>query len=120
MIYHASYMDEETMDALEKNKHKHIVVPTLNWLYATLYETAPFGFNFSESEENGYKRELDSAIKGCKEMRQRGITVLPYAFYTYHILSSRKLLTSSLMIEGVTTVLPGRLMEPTRETWSTS
>lgn len=78
IIYHASYTDEETMDALEKNKHKHVVVPTINWLYATLYETAPFGFNFSESEQNGYKRELDAVIKGCKEMRQRGITVLPY------------------------------------------
>lgn len=114
-------MDEETMDALEKNKHKHVVVPTLNWLYATLYETAPFGFNFSESEQNGYKRELDAAIKGGKEMRQRGITVLPYdPFYTYHIVPPRSLLTCSLMIEVVTTVLPGRLMELTPETWSTS
>lgn len=113
-------MDEETMDALEKNKHKHVAVPTLNWLYATLYETAPFGFNFSESEQNGYKRELDAAIKGGKEMRQRGITVLPYVFYTYHIVPSRNVLTCSPIIEGVTTVLPGRLMEPTPETWSIS
>ena len=109
------------MDALEKNKHKHVIVPTINWLYATLYETAPFGFNFSESEQNGYKRELDAVIKGCKEMRQRGITVLPYVpFHTYHFVPARTSLTSPLMIEGVTTVLPGRLMEPTPETWSTS
>jgi len=78
VIYHASYMDEKTMDALEKNKHKHIVAPGLNWLYATLYDAAPFGISYSQAEKTGYKKELEAAIRGCKEMHERGITVLPY------------------------------------------
>jgi hypothetical protein len=35
VIYHASYIDDEGMDMLEKNKTKHIVAPGINWLVAT-------------------------------------------------------------------------------------
>lgn len=83
VIYHASYMDEETMDALEKNKHRHVVAPGLNWLYATLHDAAPFGISYSQAEETGYKKELEAAIRGCKEMHERGITVLPYEASQY-------------------------------------
>lgn len=72
-------MDEETMDALEMNKNRHVVAPTINWLYATLYDAAPFGLSLNKAEQNGYVKELESVILNCKEMRQRGITVLPYA-----------------------------------------
>jgi hypothetical protein len=67
------------MDELEKNKHRHMIAPGLNWLYATTYEAGPFGYSFDKAEKDGYKRELNIAIKACKEMHQRGITVLPYA-----------------------------------------
>lgn len=35
VIYHASYIDDEGMDMLEKRKHKHVVAPGINWLIAT-------------------------------------------------------------------------------------
>ncbi|QKX53692.1 uncharacterized protein TRUGW13939_00772 [Talaromyces rugulosus] len=83
IIYHGSYIDEATMDELEKNKHHHIVAPALNWLYATTYEAGPFGYSFNKAEQDGYKKELEIAIKACKEMHQRGITVLPGGDYGF-------------------------------------
>jgi hypothetical protein len=35
VIYHASYIDDEGMDMLEKKKDRHIVAPGINWLIAT-------------------------------------------------------------------------------------
>lgn len=35
VIYHASYIDDEGMDMLERKKSLHIVAPGLNWLIAT-------------------------------------------------------------------------------------
>ncbi|KXT02695.1 hypothetical protein AC579_3797 [Pseudocercospora musae] len=83
IIYHASWIDDEGMDMLEKNKHKHIVAPGLNWLYATVYEAGAFGYSFEKAEQVGYKKELEVAIKGLKEMHHRGITVLPGGDYGF-------------------------------------
>jgi hypothetical protein len=85
IIYHASWIDDEGMDMLEKNRHKHIVAPGINWLIATLYDSAAFGYSFEKAEQVGYKKELDVAIKGLKEMHRRGITVLPGGDYGYVI-----------------------------------
>ncbi|KAJ9228638.1 hypothetical protein DTO207G8_8333 [Paecilomyces variotii] len=83
IIYHGSYIDEPTMDELEKNKKHHVVAPALNWLYATTYEAGPFGYSFDKAEKAGYKKELDIAIRACKEMHERGITVLPGGDYGF-------------------------------------
>ena len=77
VIYHASYIDDEGMDMLEEKKHKHVVAPGINWLFATVYEAAPFGYSFEKAEQVGYMKELQIAIKALKEMHERGITVLP-------------------------------------------
>lgn len=83
IIYHASWIDEEGMDMLEKNKEKHIVAPGLNWLHATVYESGAFGYSFEKAESVGYKKELDVAVEGLKEMHRRGITVLPGGDYGF-------------------------------------
>ena len=83
IIYHASWIDDEGMDMLEKNKDKHIVAPGINWIIATLYDSAAFGYSFEKAEQVGYKKELDAAIKGLKEMHRRGITVLPGGDYGF-------------------------------------
>lgn len=85
IIYHASWIDDEGMDMLEKNKHKHIVAPGINWLIATLYDSAAFGYSFEKAEQVGYKKELDVAIIGLKEMHRRGITVLPGGMSTIEV-----------------------------------
>lgn len=83
IIYHASWIDDEGMDMLEKAKSKHIVAPGLNWLVATVYEAGAFGYSFEKAEQVGYKKELDQAIKVLREMHQRGITVLPGGDYGF-------------------------------------
>ncbi|KAK4575156.1 hypothetical protein LTR86_001008 [Recurvomyces mirabilis] len=83
IIYHASWIDEEGMELLDKAKDKHIVAPGLNWLVATVYEAGAFGYSFEKAEQVGYKKELEVAIKGLREMHERGITVLPGGDYGF-------------------------------------
>ncbi|KAG0638209.1 hypothetical protein HOY80DRAFT_923177 [Tuber brumale] len=83
VIFHASYIDDEGMDLLEKAKDRVVVVPALNWLYATLYEAAAFGYPQAAAEKAGYKTEFEAAIKGLKEMHRRGITILPGGDYGF-------------------------------------
>ena len=77
VIYHTSYIDDEGIEMLEKNKHKHVVAPAINWPWATVYEAAPFGYSFEKTEQVGYMKESQAAIKALKKMHERGITVLP-------------------------------------------
>lgn len=97
VIYHASFIDEEGqsvnchrrkvpwltlctnpgMDMLETRKHKHVVAPAINWLVNTLYGASAFGYATEKAEQVGYKKELDAAVRGLREMHRRGIVVLP-------------------------------------------
>ncbi|KAH8695457.1 5-carboxymethyl-2-hydroxymuconate isomerase [Talaromyces proteolyticus] len=83
VIYHASYIDDEGMDMLEKAKHKHVVAPAINWLYTTVHEAEPYGYTFEQAEKVGYKQELEVAIRALREMRRRGITILPGGDYGF-------------------------------------
>ncbi|KAH6696664.1 isoaspartyl dipeptidase-like protein [Leptodontidium sp. MPI-SDFR-AT-0119] len=83
VIYHASYIDDEGMDMLEAKKTKHVVAPGINWLIATLNDAAAFGYPKEKAEQVGYKKELDAAIRGLREMHKRGITVLPGGDYGF-------------------------------------
>ncbi|MFI6951423.1 amidohydrolase family protein [Streptomyces sp. NPDC050422] len=83
IIYHASYIDAEGMDMLEAKKDTVFVAPAINWLVATLYEAEAFGFPQEAAEAIGYKRELDCAIAGLREMHRRGIKVLPGGDYGF-------------------------------------
>ena len=65
------------MDMLEDKRGSHVVAPGINWLIATLHEAEAFGFPTSKAEQVGYKKELQSAIRGLREMHRRGIVVLP-------------------------------------------
>ncbi|KAM5350912.1 hypothetical protein ACJ41O_003635 [Fusarium nematophilum] len=84
VIYHGSYIDDEVgMDMLEREREKYVVVPAINWLYATTYEAAAFGYTYEAAEKAGYKRELDIAVAGLREMHRRGIVVLPGGDYGF-------------------------------------
>ena len=65
------------MDMLEDKKTSHVVAPGINWLIATLHEAEAFGFSTSKAEHVGYKKELQAAIRGLREMHRRGVVVLP-------------------------------------------
>lgn len=59
-------------------------MPGLNWLIATIYKAADFGYSFAQAEQAGYKAELDAAISALKEMHHnRMITVLPGGDYGF-------------------------------------
>ncbi|KAJ6598068.1 dipeptidase [Mycena vulgaris] len=74
IIYHASFISDAAMDALEAQKDP------INMLIATLQDAEPFGYTVSKAEAAGFKRELESAIAGLKEMHRRGIKT-PHGTY---------------------------------------
>lgn len=61
----------------QKNKSKHVVAPAINWLIATLQDTVMFGYSAEKAEEVGYQKELEAADRAMREMRRRGIVILP-------------------------------------------
>lgn len=83
VVYHASFTDEEGMDMLEAAKDWIFVAPAVNWLIATLYEAADFGYPPEAAEAAGYKRELEIATTAMIEMHRRGIKVLPGGDYGF-------------------------------------
>ncbi|TVY90382.1 Uncharacterized protein LAWI1_G002388 [Lachnellula willkommii] len=83
VIYHASYIDDEGMDMLEAQKTKHVVAPAINWLIGTLNDAEAFGYPKAKAEQVGYKRELDAAVAGLREMHRRGIPILPGGDYGF-------------------------------------
>ncbi|KAF5872552.1 putative isoaspartyl dipeptidase protein [Botrytis fragariae] len=83
VLYHASYIDEEGMDMLEAKKDKHIVAPGINWLIATLNDASEFGYSHEKASQVGYRKELEAAIHGLREMHKRGIVVLPGGDYGF-------------------------------------
>ena len=83
IIYHASFADEEGLDLLEARKNEIFVAPGLNWLWATLYEAAPFGYTTEAAKQHGYETELEAAVDGLKKMRKRGIRILPGGDYGF-------------------------------------
>ncbi|KAL8280245.1 hypothetical protein RQP46_007359 [Phenoliferia psychrophenolica] len=83
MIYHASFISEASMHALEAQKDRVFVAPALAWLYGTLEDAEAFGYPPTKAESVGYARELAIAVPGLKEMMKRGIRILPGGDYGF-------------------------------------
>lgn len=83
IVYHASFTDAEGQDMLEAAKEWVFVAPGINWLVATLYEAEAFGFPQEAAEAVGYKKELETAIEGLREMHRRGVKILPGGDYGF-------------------------------------
>ena len=85
VIYHANWVDERTLDALEAARDRVFVGPALALTY-TLAQAA---------DQAAFRRELDVSIEAVGKMRRRGIRVLPggdYGFpYTPHGTYARDL-----------------------------
>lgn len=96
IIYHASFVTEDTLAELVKAKDRVWVAPGVNWLVNTLTVAADYGYPPQKAEEVGYKKELQAAIKGMNRMRELGIRVLPggdYGFaWTPHSTYARDLM----------------------------
>ena len=83
IIYHASFTDEEALDMLEAKKDYHFVAPGLAWLINTSYHAAEWGITPEAARDMGYHRELEVAVESLKNMRKRGIRILPGGDYGF-------------------------------------
>jgi len=75
-IYHASFADEQALDALEAVKDKHFVAPGLAWLINTARHAGEWGIKPGTPITMAYERELEMAVDTMKKMHRRGIRVL--------------------------------------------
>lgn len=83
LIFHASYSDEELLDAVEAARDRVFVAPGINWLYATCHDAGPWGISAARAEGLGYVEELEAAIETAKAMHKRGVRILPGGDYGF-------------------------------------
>jgi imidazolonepropionase-like amidohydrolase len=83
IIYHASYADEEALDQLEARKGFHFVAPSLAWLIRTARNAAEFNIHPGSEVADAYERELEVACDAMKQMKRRGIRILPGGDYGF-------------------------------------
>ena len=74
-IYHASFADEQALDALEAVKDKHIVAPGIAWLINTARYAEKWGIKPGSPVTLEYERELEMCVDTMKKMHRRGIRV---------------------------------------------
>ena len=83
VIYHATLVDDEACAALEAAKDWCFVAPTLGISYTTLNEAAKWGITTQIAESMGLRRELDIACKNMKDLKKRGVRILPGGDYGF-------------------------------------
>lgn len=74
-IYHASFANEEALDALEAAKDHHIVAPGIAWLINTARHAEQWGIKPGGRLSMEYERELEMCIATMKKMHRRGIRI---------------------------------------------
>lgn len=82
-IFHATFATDETIEQLERVKHKHYISPAIAARYNTTYEAKDWGITTDVAEMIGNKRELDEGIKVMRKMRAAGIKVMPFGDYGF-------------------------------------
>jgi len=83
VIYHCSFADEATLDALEAKKNEIFVAPAVGIVYATAHDAAPWGITREKAEERGVFASLARYCEVYKKLRQRGLRVLPGGDYGF-------------------------------------
>jgi len=76
VIYHATLLDEEALDALEEARERVFVGPVLGHLYTTLNEAAPWGITRQVAEDRGVAHELECGIESMRELHRRGVRIV--------------------------------------------
>jgi len=74
-IYHCDQSDEEALDMLERNKHRHFVAPAFGILYNLIHDTENSGIPRSFIAERGFQKAFDVSCETYHQMRKRGIRV---------------------------------------------
>jgi imidazolonepropionase-like amidohydrolase len=80
-IYHATFVSDATIEALERVKDHHYITPAIGVRWAALHEGAPFGLTPDVVRDMGIEREVDAAIESMNKLREAGIKVLPFGDY---------------------------------------
>ena len=83
VIYHCDYADEEALDMLESVKDKIFVGPAVGLLHNTLYEAEAYGMTREVCESMGFYRKMEATKATYREMRKRGIRVVPGGDYGF-------------------------------------
>ena len=93
VIYHANWVDERALDALEAARDRIFVGPALGITYNLSQAAGQWGVTAERSA--AFERELAVTVEAMNRMRKRGIRVLPggdYGFpYTPHGTYARDL-----------------------------
>jgi imidazolonepropionase-like amidohydrolase len=83
VIYHATLVDDEACAQLEAARDRVFVAPTLGISYTILHEALRWGITTQVAESLGIRRELEIGIKNMKELKKRGVRVLPGGDYGF-------------------------------------
>jgi imidazolonepropionase-like amidohydrolase len=83
ILYHATLLDDEARDMLTVARERVFIAPTLGNLHATLYESAPWGVSTETLRRRGLEAELERGIENMKELKRRGVRILPGGDYGF-------------------------------------
>jgi len=83
VLYHANLIDEEACAAIEGQKDRVFVAPTLGHTYTTLHEASAWGITTAMARERGLDQELERGIANMKALKRRGVRVLPGGDYGF-------------------------------------
>ncbi len=83
LINHATFADEEARDMLEEARDWCFVMPTLGITYATAYEASDWGITPDVAEQIGMPREFRIGCENMKDLKKRGVRVLPGGDYGF-------------------------------------
>ena len=75
VIYHANFVDEESLDMLEANKDWLFVSPNIGFTAIAAYEGQEY-FTEEQVQQLGFREELSAAAEGLQELRRRGVRIL--------------------------------------------
>jgi imidazolonepropionase-like amidohydrolase len=81
VIYHANWVDERALDALEAARDRIFVGPALGITYNLTQASGQWGVTPERARD--FERELEVSVEAITRMRKRGIRVLPGGDYGF-------------------------------------
>ncbi|WP_019927756.1 amidohydrolase family protein [Nocardia sp. BMG111209] len=82
-IYHCTYADEAAIDLLEEHKDEIFLSPAVGIMWANVHEGAEFGIDAGRAEAMGSVAALAAQQELYRELRRRGLRVLPGGDYGF-------------------------------------
>jgi imidazolonepropionase-like amidohydrolase len=81
LVYHADTCDDEALDLLEEHKDKHFVIPALGFVISTVFNAVEYGITPEVVAALGMDVQLEHAVENMKDLKRRGVRVLPGGDY---------------------------------------